>query len=144
MKRLIYLAVLATLSAGAGAGAQSPAAVEAVHISGAMPRIELPEQIRNVWYDEFDQLKGTYYLSNGKTMQLSMWGNRMYAKIDGMPRSQLIAVTPYVFVALDEKMKITIDNNPASDRINAELLLAGPAMADGSRADEITRILASR
>jgi hypothetical protein len=142
MKKLIFVAVVSALSAAATA--QTIPALDAVQISGATARIELPAQLRNMWYDEFDQVKGTYYLSNGKAMQLSLWGNRMYAKIDGMKKAQLVAVSPYVFVALDKRMKIMIEEPGASSVINAELLLAVPLQSNAAPGNEMVRLLARR
>jgi hypothetical protein len=142
MKRLILAAALIALPAAAFA--QSQVAVDEIRISGAASRIELPDQLRNVWADEFDQVKGTYRLSNGKTMQLGMWGNRMYAKVDGMPRTQLVAATPYMFVGLDRSMRIRITDIDSAGPINAEVLLSTPALAGNTTDMTLTRLVASR
>lgn len=128
MKAFIVVAALAALAAGASA--QTQPAVDEIRISAGLARIELPEQLYNFWQDEFDRVSGTYRLSNGKTMQLSSWGNRMYAKIDGMPRHQLAAVSPYVFVARDLQMKIRIGNVESSGPITADIILSEPVMAN--------------
>ncbi len=142
MKKLIFAIAIGALCAGAAA--QSQLAVDEIRISGSLDRIELPQQLRNVWQDEFDQVKGSYVLSNGKTMQLGMWGNRMYAKIDGMPRAQLVAASPYTFVGLDRKMRIRITDVDSAGPINAEILLATPALAGVSPAVSYTRLVATR
>lgn len=143
MRQLIFIAAVSALSATATA--QTTQQLEEVRVSGAAERIELPAQLRNIWYDEFDQVKGTYVLSNGKTMQLGLWGNRMYAKIDGMQKTQLVAESPYVFVALDKQMKIIVENPEATaaSAINAELLLSMPHQADAGTG-EMVRLLARR
>jgi hypothetical protein len=142
MKKLILIAVVSAWSAAATA--QSTQTLDEVRISGA--QIELPAQLRTVWYDQFDQIKGTYYLSNGKTMQLSLWGNRMYAKIDGMNKAQLVAESPFVFVALDRQMKIMIEDPETStaSAIKAELLLSVPRQADAAPGSDMVRLLAHR
>lgn len=142
MKAFVVVAALAALAAGASA--QTQPAVEEIRISAGLARIELPEQLHNVWQDEFDRVQGTYHLSNGKTMQLSSWGNRMYAKIDGMPKRQLAAVSPYVFVARDLQMKIRISNIDAEGPIMADILLAMPSLAQGSSEVTLTRLIATR
>jgi hypothetical protein len=142
MKKLILavtLGALSTLAMG-----QTEPAVEEIRISAGLPRIELPGDLRNVWANEFDQVKGTYRLSNGKTMLLSMWGNRMYAKIDGTPRSQLVAASPYVFVARDLQMKIRIGNIDAAGPITAEVMLAKPNWAGTTSEDTLIRLIATR
>lgn len=142
MKKLILVAALGATPMLAVA--QTPPPVEEIRISGALARIELPEQLRNVWPDEFEQVKGTYYLSNGKTMELSMWGNRMYAKIDGMQRSQLVAASPYVFVGLDRHLQIKIGNVDGSGPLRADVVLLQSNVADLSAEGPLTRLVASR
>ena len=124
--------------------AQPQSAVNEIRIAGALNRIELPRELRNVWHDEFDQVKGSYHLSNGKTMQLEMWGNRMYAKIDGMPRAQLVAASPYTFVGLNRQMRIDISDIDSAGPINAEILLVGPALAGMDPDHHMIRLTASR
>ncbi len=142
MNKIILIALLASVAGTANA--QTAPVVDEVRITRPLVRIDLPAQRHNVWADEFDQVKGTYYLSNGKTMQLSMWGNRMYAKIDGMPKTQLAAESPYVFVALDEQLKITIDDSSVPGRNAAEILMLTPRMAGTAVVKEFTRLVASR
>lgn len=128
MKALIVCAVLGALCTPAPARQQ--AAVEEVRIRGPVQAIELPDRLRDIWPNEFDQVKGTYSLSNGKSMQLTMWGKRMYAKIDGMPRTQLVAASPTVFVGRDRQMRIRIANIEGDGAIRADVLLAMPSVAD--------------
>jgi hypothetical protein len=142
MKKLILASTLGVLSALASA--QTAPAIEEIRISGALSRIELPEQLRNVWADEFDQVKGTYRLSNGKNMDLVMWGNRMYAKVDGMPRTQLVAASPYVFVGLDRQIKIKINDLDRAGPITADVLMYVPQVAGHTTEPTLTRLVASR
>lgn len=143
MKKLILFLAVGALAAAATA--QTTQTLEEVRIMGTQARIELPAQLHDVWYDEFDTIKGTYYLSDGKTMQLSMWGNRMYAKIDGMNKVQLVAASPYVFVARDRRMKIMIDDPEASPgAINATVMLAAPRLSSTAGADEFVTLVARR
>ncbi len=143
MKKLLAASMLGALSALAFG--QTQPGIEAIRISGALTRIELPAELRNIWADEFDQVKGSYRLSNGKTMELSLWGNRMYARVDGMPRSQLVAASPYEFVALDRHMKIRIrDVENSSGPIIADVMLLTPSLSDAAAPDTLTRLVASR
>ena len=143
MKKLIL--ILAVGALGAAATAQTAQTLEEVRITSTQARIELPAQLHDVWYDEFDTVKGTYYLSDGKTMQLSMWGNRMYAKVDGMSKVQLVAASPYVFVARDQRLKIMIDSPEASTgAINATVMLAAPRLSSAAGADDFVTLVAHR
>jgi opacity protein-like surface antigen len=142
MKKLLLAIALGAMALASSA--QSEQAVEDIRISAGLARIELPDELHNVWQTEFDQVAGTYRLSNGKTMQLSMWGNRMYAKVDGAPRRQLAAVTPYIFVARDLQMKIRISNVEATGPIKAELMLAEPYVAGAPSGLTYTHLIATR
>lgn len=142
MNKLMLVLMLGALPGAVAA--QAVPAVDEVRITRPLDRIELPPERRNVWVDEFDQIKGTYYLSNGKSMQLSMWGNRMYARIDGMPKSQLVAVSPYVFVALDEKLKISIDDQSDFGRNHAQILMVMPRVSGMTVINDVTRLVARR
>lgn len=142
MNKFIFLALAGAIVTSATA--QTTPAVDEVRITRPLASIELPAERHNVWADEFDQVKGTYYLSNGKTMELSMWGNRMYARIDGMPRAQLAAASPYVFVARDASLKITINDSGLDGRNKAELLMITPRLSGTTIVNELTRLVASR
>ena len=77
-------------------------------------------------------------------MQLSMWGNRMFAKVDDMDRMQLVALRPYVFVGLDKQIKIRITDMESSGPIAAEVLLMVPTLAGTATESTVTRLVASR
>lgn len=143
MKKLMLM--MAVSAACVAASAQTTQTMEEVRISGAQARIEYPADMRNLWVDEFDKVKGTYYLSNGKSMHLSMWGNRMYAKIDGMNKVPLLAASPYVFVARDLQMKIMIDDpDTSSGGINATVMLAAPRLSSTAPATDFVTLVARR
>ncbi len=146
MNKLIFTVAVSALAAAAGAQTMPNAqSIEEVRISRSQPLIEYPPLLRNVWYDEFDTVKGTYYLSNGKTMQLSMWGNRMYAKIDGVDKLQLLAESPYVFVARNLQMKIMIDDpGNSSGPLRATVALAAPLVSSTAPAGDVITLLAHR
>ncbi len=144
MKKLMLILAVSALSAAATA--QNTQTLEEVRVMGTQARIEFPAQLHDVWYDEFDTVKGTYYLSDGKTMQLTMWGNRMYAKVDGMNKVQLVAASPFVYVARNLQMKIMIDDPAASEgAINATVMLAAPPqLSSTAGATEFVTLLAHR
>lgn len=143
MKKLILILAVGALSTAATA--QTTQTLEEVRVLGTQARIEFPAQLHDVWYDEFDTVEGTYYLSDGKTMQLSMWGNRMYDKVDGMNKVQLVAASPYTFVARDLRMKIMIDDPGASTgAIKATVMMAGPQLSSTAGADEFVTLVAHR
>lgn len=105
-------------------------------------RIALPERLRNIWPEEFHEIKGEYRLSDGKSMRLSMWGNCMYASIDSMARTQQVAVTPHDFVAVNQTMKVRVDNS-GSNVTRAAILLLRRRLA-GIDGLDLTRLTASR
>lgn len=139
------MTIIALGAACVAASAQTTQTMEEVRISGTQARIEYPADMRNMWVDEFDKVKGTYYLSNGKSMHLSMWGNRMYAKIDGMNKVPLLAASPYVFVARDLQMKIMIDDpDTSAGDINATVMLAAPRLSSTAAASGFVTLVARR
>ncbi|WP_426209281.1 hypothetical protein [Massilia sp. TWP1-3-3] len=142
MNKLMMGMLLA--SAAAGTMAQTASAVDEVRISSPRVHIALPQERHNLWADEFDQVKGQYRLSNGKKMELSMWGNRMYVTIDGMPRSPLVAASPYVFVARNEQLKITINADDPYGPHGAELLMVVPRLVSGTLVNDVTQLVATR
>ena len=136
MKRILILAALGALLVAPAVTAQTGESPGEVRVSVSAPRTVQPG-LGNLWHEEFDTVKGEYALSNGKTMQLGMWGNRMYVKIDGMQKMQLVALAPYAFVSRDQQLRIDVENPSLSDssRINAMVNmpahLAGRAAAPG-------------
>lgn len=138
MGKWIMAALLCSVAGGAPA--QAPAKMDEILVSG---KVEPSRLVNNLWKDEFDsEVKGYYRLSNGKTMRLARRGSTMFAEMDGIPRTRLVAVGPYEFVAMDQTMKIDIDagNWPYVDAVIA---LAVPRVA-GQPATGFVRLTASR
>lgn len=144
MKILACVAVVAALSGTATA--QDIPLPGQVRITPPPERIVLPPLRHNIWQEEFDGIKGSYALSNGKSMQLSMWGNRMYASMGSIGRVQLVAVSPYVFVTRDEQMRIAIEDptTSSSNRINATLTLPAHMLSSTAAPGEFVTLLAQR
>lgn len=144
MKILACVAVVAALS-GTATAQEIPSPGQ-VRISPPPERIVLPPLRHNIWQEEFDGIKGSYALSNGKSMQLSMWGNRMYASMGSIGRVQLVAVSPYVFVTRDEQMRIAIEDptTSSSNRINATLTLPAHMLSSTAAPGEFVTLLAQR
>jgi len=147
MKKLIVIALAALYPAIAHAQAdQAGQAPEAVRVTGAPERVSLPPQLHNVWYDTFDAVAGDYALSNGGRMSLTMWGNRMYARIGSGERIQLVAVSPYVFVGRAQQMKIVVDDpdTGSGNRIHATVLLPKQMLSSTAAPGAFVSLLASR
>ena len=144
MKTLI-VAVLACASC-ATAAAQEARPPEEVRVTGTQERISLPPQLRNTWYDEFDEVAGEYALSNGGRMALGMWGNRMYARIDGMEKVQLVADSPYVFVGLGRQVKIVMHDpgTQGSGRMSATVLIPAQMLSSNATVGNFVELLAQR
>ena len=144
MRRILIAAVLGGLLAPV-ATAQTDQPPGEVRVSAPAPRLVQPG-LGNIWHEEFDAVKGSYALSNGKAMHLSMWANRMYVKIDGMDKMPLVALSPYAFVSRDQQLRIEVEN-PAlapSDRISAMVMM--PARFAGREAalGEFVTLVAQR
>jgi hypothetical protein len=126
--------------------ALASAQTEEVRVIAPQDRIVLPSNMHNVWYDEFDEIAGEYALSNGRTMRLSMWGNRMYATLSGVGRMPLVAVSPYVFVTRDAAMRIAVEDPARSppNRLNARLTVPATMFSSMAPAGEQRILMAWR
>lgn len=144
MKTLI-VAVFAC-AACAMAAAQEARQEEEVRVTGTQERISLPPRLHDAWYDAFDEVAGEYALSNGRRMALVMWGNRMYARIDGMEKVQLVAAAPDVFVGLGGQVKIVVHEPGAGDtvRMRATVLVPAHMLSGRARMGEFVELLAQR
>jgi opacity protein-like surface antigen len=144
MKRILIVAALGALLVAPAVTAQTSQPGE-VRVSATAPRMVQPG-LGDLWYDEFDTIKGDYALSNGKAMRLGMWGNRMYASIDGMPRTQLIALSPYAFVSRDRQLRIVVDDPSLSSSTRLNAMVTMPARLAGIDAapGELLTLVAKR
>ncbi|MDB5793449.1 MAG: hypothetical protein JWQ80_3473 [Massilia sp.] len=140
------LAAMLACAACATVAAQEARPSSEVRVTAAAERISLPQQLRNVWYDAFDEVAGEYALSNGGRMLLVMWGNRMYARIDGMEKVQLVAASPYVFIGLGRQVKIVVDEPQGSPdgRIHATVLLPAQMLSRTAEVGQFVQLLARR
>ncbi len=138
MKKLIFAALLAAATTGAGAQS-TPSTSEEERVTVTRPssiRIEVPEHIRRFTSEEFRPYKAVYDLSNGSTVTLSRVGSHMYAEIDALGRHEIVGTASNAFVALDRQLKLRIDLGGDSGA-SGELLmvvpqaqLVGAALAD--------------
>ncbi|GGC72963.1 hypothetical protein [Undibacterium terreum] len=126
MKTLALISLLTALSATQLAQAQTESASDTVTISAREPKIELPGKFYRMLPEEFKYYKQAYSLSNGKTLSLFSRGRSMFAEINGQPAHEIAAITSNSFIALDQKLKMTIqllDN----DEVRGELLMLVPS-----------------
>lgn len=90
---LAAAASLATLSQAAAQEVNTGQAATAVQITG------VPLQRYRLDREAEEDVKGVYVLNNGKSMRVSIQGNRLVAEIDGERRAALVPVGHKVFVA---------------------------------------------
>ena len=119
MKKIMLFSILGALSVAATA--QSVPDGSSVRISASEQTIHLPKQVHRMFQGDFDEFKGAYDLANGKTLSLTVQGRRMFAEVDGQEKTEIVAAARNVFIALDEKMKITIEHEWNGD-VGGELL----------------------
>jgi hypothetical protein len=132
MKRLVLLSMLAGLSMGAVAQS-SPDNLGSVKIPLPSMSITLPEHTNRVYLGRFDSVVGAYDLSNGRLLRLSMQGNRKYAEVDGMPKTEVIATNEYEYVGVDRSLKINL-TEPLFGYVKGTLLIATPPRVAGEPA----------
>jgi len=56
--------------------------------------------------NELDDILGQYNMVDGKTLTISNSGRRIFAKLEGLPKTQLVAAAPNRLVAKDGKMEV--------------------------------------
>jgi hypothetical protein len=123
MKKFFLLFALGMASMGAVAESAPPVSgAETVTISGAEQNINLPSKIYKMWPEDFYKFKGSYDLSNGKTLSLFSRGSRMYAEVEDQPRHEIAAVSPNSFVALDKQLKMKIEHHENGE-VSGELFM---------------------
>lgn len=121
MKSLLLAASLAALALPAAA--QTPSDLGRVTITGEAPRtIELPARYSRMWAGEFDNLQGTYDLSNGDTMAMMKRINRKFIQLGNGPRTEVVAVGDYDFVSLDQKYRVVL-SEPVNGEVTGYLLI---------------------
>ena len=123
MKTLALISVLTALSTMPMAKIVS--ASDTVTISAPETKIELPGKFYRMLPEEFKYYKQAYSLSDGNTLTLFSRGKSMFAHVNGQPAHEIVATSRDSFVALDQKLKMTIqllDN----DEVRGELLMIVP------------------
>jgi hypothetical protein len=121
MKTLILAAALAALTLPVAAQTQSD--LGQVTITREAPKtIELPAKYSRIWSGEFDNLQGTYDLSNGDTMAMTKRINRKFIQVGDGARTEVVAVGDYDFVSLDQKYRVVL-SEPMNDEVTGYLLI---------------------
>lgn len=123
MKTLALVSLLTVLSATPIVNATEP---DTVNIVGPRLTIEQPVPISRMWSQDYYDYKGSYSLSNGGTLSLFSRGRKMYANLEGEPAHEVVATASNTFVALDRKLKMTIDLLPNGE-VRGQLLIVLPA-----------------
>ena len=121
MKTLLLAAALSVLALPAAA--QTPSDLGRVTITAEVPKtIELPAGYSRMWAGEFDNLQGTYDLSNGDTMAMTKRINRKFIQVGDGPRTEVVAVGDYDFVSLDRKYRVVL-SEPVFGEVAGYLLI---------------------
>jgi hypothetical protein len=128
MKALILTTLLCVTSA---AYAQSdPQKIDTVRIPAVPDRIDLPTVQLGRVMTNFDSYKGSYELSDGRTLYLTASAHRMYAEVDGLQKTEVVGVTSNSFVGVDRSIKLNLKMRDDGE-VRGEVLLARPATAAG-------------
>ena len=121
MKSLLLAAAFAALALPAAAQTQSD--LGQITIKGEAPKtIELPASYSRLWAGEFDNLQGTYDLSNGDTMAMMKRINRKFIQLGHGPRTEVVAVGDYDFVSLDQRYRVVL-SEPVDGEVTGYLLM---------------------
>ena len=103
MRRFLLPILLGALGLSANAQVATDSTFSAINND-----IALPAQAYKMFPQDWDVYRGKYFLSNGQTMVLRRTGLRMYAEIAGGPPQQLVAVADNEFVAINQRLKMTL------------------------------------
>lgn len=138
MKQLLLFALLGGLSLAATA---QTVPENEVRIHGY--RIALPAKAHTMLLGEFDIYKGSYELSNGDVLVLYQRGRHLYGYVGNGEDKELVAAASNVFVALDRKLKVTIDRDNFGG-VSGEVLMEAPANTALANAGQVIRLVAAR
>lgn len=83
---------------------QEPITGTTVIVPGQAPRARMDTET-------LKDYKGTYLLSNGKTLSVVIRGKRAYAEVDKEPRIELVPSGTNTFIAKDSDMMYMFDQN---------------------------------
>lgn len=101
---LVSLAAAAALLAGSAFAAppQDTAAPSEIQVRGPAPA---PEKY-TMNTQQLREIAGTYALSNGQSLRLSTWQNRLYADLNQRGMTEMVPVDENVFVAASHDMSM--------------------------------------
>jgi len=122
MQRAILLSILGVASFVATA--QEIQHVDPVSVSPGSRQFSLPanvDQLRAGVSSAFEEIRGQYDMANGKTLTMSTSNHKMFAELDGMPKQELVAAAPNIFVAKNRQMKMTFHQFPNGNVDGMEL-----------------------
>ncbi|WP_426208711.1 hypothetical protein [Massilia sp. TWP1-3-3] len=135
MKRVLLFVVLGGLALAPKAQDQSGSSVE---VRGS--QISIPSHAYPMHVEDLMTYEGTYDLSNGDVMHLRRSGSRMYARIGNQLAKKLVAASQNEFVALDRKLRITLNPDDYGG-MNGELLMVVPRSVAGTGGgDQVVRL----
>ena len=125
MKKIALIPILAALSFSAAA--QTTPQAGTVTITPGAHRFSLPKQPYPISAFEREDVSGEYDMANGKTLMMRTAGRRMVAELEGLPRAELVAVSPTMFVAKNRQMKMTFQQHPNGTVTGVTLAYIRPA-----------------
>jgi hypothetical protein len=115
MKRIALIPIFTALSLSFTAAAQIAPQSDTVTITPGAERISLPRHPYAISPGEYEEVSGAYDMANGKTLVMRMAGHRMFAELEGLPKAELVAVSPTTFVAKNRQMKMRFQQEPNGD-----------------------------
>lgn len=127
MQRVILLSILSVTSFVATA--QEVQHVDPLNVSSGDRQFSPPvnaDQLRAGVWGAFEEIRGQYDMANGKTLTLSTSNHKIYAELDGMPKQELVAAAPNIFVAKNRQMKMTFHQFPNGNVDGVELSYFAP------------------
>ena len=134
MKRVLLFVLLSSVALAAAAQQPPSSSVEV-----RANQIMLPAQAFPVIPDQLAAFTGVYHLSNGETMYVHKAGRLMYARVGERPAKKLVASAANMFVAIDEKMRVSFDD-AGNGGMDCELLMVIPRTLSSIGGAEVIRL----
>lgn len=119
--RKLHAIAFAAATTFAIAAQAAPAAETSIQVTGKVPHYTLDSE-------GFNDYKGSYLLSNGKTLSMVNRSGRFYAHVDGERPVELVAAGFNVFVGRDADMMLMFDGVYKGQRKDVVIKPRGAAL----------------
>ena len=120
IQQLALFAVAATLSLSAFADPTIAPAANHADVAQKVAESAVREHgAYRLTADEATNMRGSFQLSDGRTLKVTAKRNRLYAELDGKAE-ELVPVSENTFVSRDSGMRVAFKHVPFSDEVTVD------------------------